>query len=97
MSATSATPTTVGPTGSTAICPFTFGFSAPELGDLRRRIAATRLPDTEPVDDASERVQLATIQAIAQHLSDGTMPCDGAWPAEQVERFQSWVKEGARR
>jgi len=33
--------------------------------------------------------------AIAQRLSDGTMPCDGAWPQDQIERFQQWVDEGA--
>ncbi len=33
--------------------------------------------------------------AIAQRLSNGTMPCDGAWPSEQVERFQRWIDEGA--
>jgi hypothetical protein len=39
---------------------------------------------------------VAHADAIAQHLSDGTMPCDGAWPDAQVELFQTWVKEGAR-
>jgi hypothetical protein len=38
---------------------------------------------------------VAHSQAIAQQLSDGTMPCDGPWPAEQVELFQRWMKEGA--
>jgi hypothetical protein len=33
--------------------------------------------------------------AIAERLSDGTMPCDGAWPDEQVQLFQRWVDEGA--
>jgi hypothetical protein len=33
--------------------------------------------------------------AIGQRLSDGSMPCDGAWPQGQVELFQRWVKEGA--
>jgi len=31
---------------------------------------------------------------IAERLSQGTMPCDGAWPKERVERFQRWVEEG---
>ena len=34
-------------------------------------------------------------QAIAQRLADGTMPCDGAWPSEQVDLFQRWLDEGA--
>ena len=32
--------------------------------------------------------------AIAGRLSDGTMPCDGKWPDEQVRLFQRWVDEG---
>jgi hypothetical protein len=32
--------------------------------------------------------------AIAQQLSDGTMPCDGAWPEDDVARFQRWNEEG---
>jgi hypothetical protein len=25
---------------------------------------------------------------------NGTMPCDGAWPDEQIAAFQDWVKAG---
>ena len=32
--------------------------------------------------------------AILERLRDGTMPCDGAWPDEQVRVFQSWVDAG---
>jgi pimeloyl-ACP methyl ester carboxylesterase len=38
-----------------------------ELDDLRRRVAAVRWPDRELVDDRSQGVQLATIQALADH------------------------------
>ena len=33
--------------------------------------------------------------AIAERLSDGSMPCDGAWPAEQVDLFRRWLDDGA--
>lgn len=33
----------------------------------------------------------ANAEAIAERLDDGTMPCDGEWPAEQIERFRSWA------
>jgi hypothetical protein len=33
--------------------------------------------------------------AILGHLSAGTMPCDGAWPPEQVAIVQSWVAVGS--
>ena len=46
-----------------------FQFTAPEeaLADLRRRIAATRWPDRETVNDASQGVQLATMQELVRH------------------------------
>jgi hypothetical protein len=28
---------------------------------------------------------------ILERLRNGTMPCDGAWPGEQIELFQQWV------
>jgi pimeloyl-ACP methyl ester carboxylesterase len=37
------------------------------LEDLRRRVAATRLPEKEPVEDASQGVQLATMDALARY------------------------------
>lgn len=36
----------------------------------------------------------AHADAILQRLQNGTMPCDGAWPAERVEVFQRWVESG---
>jgi pimeloyl-ACP methyl ester carboxylesterase len=38
-----------------------------ELTDLRRRIQATRWPDRETVNDASQGVRLATVQALARY------------------------------
>jgi CDGSH-type Zn-finger protein/truncated hemoglobin YjbI len=32
--------------------------------------------------------------AILQRLDEGSMPCDGAWPAERVEAFRTWVATG---
>jgi hypothetical protein len=31
---------------------------------------------------------------ILERLRDGTMPCDGAWPDEQIRVFESWVDAG---
>jgi hypothetical protein len=36
----------------------------------------------------------ANSDAILGKLRDGTMPCDGAWPDEQVALFQRWVDAG---
>jgi hypothetical protein len=32
--------------------------------------------------------------AIVGALRSGQMPCDGAWPAAQVEKLQQWVDAG---
>jgi truncated hemoglobin YjbI len=32
--------------------------------------------------------------AILHRLEEGTMPCDGAWPAEKVDVFRRWVESG---
>jgi len=51
----------------TAIRPFQVDFPKSELSDLRRRINATRWPEQELVTDASQGVQLATIQKLANY------------------------------
>lgn len=33
-------------------------------------------------------------QAILERVSSGTMPCDGAWPDEQIALFRRWVQAG---
>jgi hypothetical protein len=33
-------------------------------------------------------------EGIYQRLAAGTMPCDGAWPPEQVARFKQWMDDG---
>src|SRR5918993_1946193 len=53
--------------GDTTIRPFTIETPEAELEDLRARIAATRFPEKEPVDDPSQGVQLATMQALARY------------------------------
>src|SRR5689334_24391661 len=52
---------------ATAIRPFHVEVPDEALEDLRARIAATRLPSRELVDDRSQGVQLATIQALATY------------------------------
>jgi pimeloyl-ACP methyl ester carboxylesterase len=51
----------------TAIRPFQFHASDEALTDLRRRIAATSWPEKELVADASQGVQLATMQKLARY------------------------------
>ena len=53
-----------------AIRPFHVAFPEAELIDLRRRIAATRWPDKETVNDPSQGVQLATTRQLAQYWAN---------------------------
>jgi hypothetical protein len=36
----------------------------------------------------------ANADAIYERLADGSMPCDGGWPAEQVQHFRTWIDTG---
>jgi len=54
-------------TDRTAIRPFRVNVPEADLTELRRRINATRWPDRELVTDASQGVQLATIQKLARY------------------------------
>ena len=50
-----------------SIRPFNWSFSDAELADLKRRVNATRWPDRELVTDASQGVQLGTMQKLARY------------------------------
>ena len=52
-----------------AIRPFTFNAPQAELDELRMRIAATRWPTKELVEDRSQGVQLATLRELALYWS----------------------------
>ena len=49
------------------IRPFRVDVPEQDLADLRRRIAATRWPDRETVNDPSQGIQLAKLQALVGH------------------------------
>ena len=49
------------------IHPFRVSFTDADLADLTRRVEQTRWPDKETVGDASQGVQLATMQALARY------------------------------
>jgi ferritin-like protein len=46
--------------------------------------------DLSSYDDAR-----ANAEAIYEKLAAGSMPCDGRWPAEDVERFRTWIDNGS--
>lgn len=51
----------------TEIRPFKFRATDAQLDDLRRRVKATRFPEREIVNDASQGVQAATIEKLAKY------------------------------
>jgi hypothetical protein len=55
------------PAGDTAVKPFTFKATDADLKELRARIAATRWPDRQTVDDESQGVPLALMQDLARY------------------------------
>ena len=58
-------------------------FRAKDISAMRMRF------DLSSYGDVS-----ANADGILAKLADGSMPCDGAWPEEQVETFRKWVAAG---
>jgi hypothetical protein len=54
------------------------------------RASMTTFFDLWSASDVAEHGQL-----IADRLRQGSMPCDGPWPADQVATFSSWLDAGA--
>jgi len=54
-------------TSATDIRPFRVNVPEQQLADLRRRIAATRWPERETVADATQGVQLATMEKLVRY------------------------------
>jgi pimeloyl-ACP methyl ester carboxylesterase len=62
-----AQPAAAGRGSEQALRPFQVSVPEAELTELRRRINATKWPERETVTDASQGVQLATMQALARY------------------------------
>jgi pimeloyl-ACP methyl ester carboxylesterase len=62
-----AAPSSRNATGEEAIRPFRAHISDAKLADLRRRLAATRWPSRELVEDRSQGVQLATLKELVRY------------------------------
>ena len=75
---------------SAAIRPFRIAVPEDELADLRRRLAATRWPEPETVDDWSQGVPLAYAQELARYWAD-----DYDWRAREaaLNRFPQFLTE----
>ena len=45
--------------------------------------------DLSRYEDVRDRAQ-----EIYERLDEGSMPCDGAWPADKVAQFKRWMDDG---
>lgn len=57
-----------------------------------------REEDRESMNFAFDLWNYDDVHAHAEHilerLEDGSMPCDGEWPPEQIEIFRHWIEAG---
>jgi len=65
-----------------AVLPFRVDVSNEDLANLRRRLLATRWPTKELVEDRSQGVQLATLQALARHWATDILWFEGGHLAQ---------------
>ena len=68
----SSTSLTTSTGADTAVRPFRAEFAEEAIADLRRRIAAWRPPEREPVDDQSQGVQPARLAEAVPARAFGT-------------------------
>ena len=47
--------------------------------------------DLSKYEDVRERAP-----GVYARLSDGSMPCDGAWSEERVTKFKRWMDQGMK-
>jgi hypothetical protein len=69
-----------------------------ELGFARDIKPLFRTKDRDSMLSAFDLFDYADVadnaDAIVGSLRSGQMPCDGAWPASQVDTLQQWIDAG---
>jgi hypothetical protein len=70
--------------------PISFASEIKPLFRERDRTSMKRAFDLWSYEDV-----VAHSPAIAARLRDGSMPCDGPWPDDQVDLFERWVNDGS--
>jgi hypothetical protein len=65
--------------------------------DIRPLFRTKDVESMRKAFDLSDYADVANhADAILEALQTGKMPCDGAWPADQVQIFQRWVDDGKK-
>ena len=75
--------------GVTPMQPISFEDNVKTMFRSRDRESMKFAFDLWSYDDVSTHAD-----EIFARVSAGTMPCDGAWPKEQVDAFKSWIDAG---
>ena len=70
--------------------PVSFAADVKPLFREKDRASMLRHFDLWSLDDVAEHAS-----AILDQLEGGTMPCDGAWPADRVDVFRRWLAQGS--
>jgi hypothetical protein len=69
--------------------------ATPAFEEIRSLFRPIDVESMEPFFDLSSYDDVRTYATeILSRLEDGSMPCDGAWPEEQLERFREWMDAG---
>jgi hypothetical protein len=69
--------------------------ATPSFEYIRSLFRPTDVESMEPFFDLSSYDDVRTYATeIVSRLEDGSMPCDGAWPEEQVQLFRDWMDAG---
>ncbi len=74
------------------------------MGDLSFERDIRPLFRDKDVESMSRHFDLSSYEEVRDHadaiharLAAGSMPCDGPWPPENVERFGQWMDAGLPR
>jgi hypothetical protein len=73
----------------------------PSMSDLSFERDILPLFRAQDIDAMSFAVDLSSYEDVCKNaeeihsrLADGTMPCDGPWSEEDVERVRRWIEAG---
>ena len=67
---------------------------AQDIRPLFREQDVAAMKDIAGFDLSNYADVRADAPAIYDRLADGSMPCDTAWPEEQIARFKQWLDSG---
>lgn len=67
---------------------------AKDIRQMFRETDVQEMKDVADFDLSKYEDVCARANDIYDRVSDGSMPCDVPWPAEQIAKFRQWIDEG---